>query len=241
MATHTSTTLRTALTLSAAVLVVKVTVEVVGGYRNYLPPDFGSDFLLGREGYFFGPYLGAFYTHIAAGPFTLLAGLLLLSERFRLRWPRWHRLLGRTQVACILLLLTPSGLWMAFYAATGRIATVSFVTLALVTAACAAMGWRTALQRRFAVHREWMWRTFLLLCSAVVLRVLGGFGTVMEIDAAWYAAAASWGCWVVPLGAFETWRHWNRQARSRRQPVPHSIVTRQVLEVPHLVLARDGQ
>jgi len=214
MSLRKSSKLRMALMLAAAVLVVKVTVAVVIGYRNYLPPNFASDFLLGREAYFFGPYRWAFYTHIAIGPFTLLAGLLLMSERFRLRWPMWHRGLGRAQVACILLLLTPSGLWMAFYAATGPIATASFSTLAFATAACAAMGWRTAVQRRFVVHRVWMWRTFLLLCSAVVLRVAGGLGTVLQIDVAWYDPVASWACWVVPLGVFEMTRHWQRRAKS---------------------------
>jgi hypothetical protein len=235
-----SSNIQIALSLAAAVLVVKVTVAVVIGYRNYLPPNFASDFLLGREAYFFGPYRWAFYTHIAAGPFTLLAGLLLMSERFRLRWPMWHRRLGRAQVACILLLLAPSGLWMAFYAATGTVATVSFATLACATAACAAMGWRTAVQRRFAVHRVWMWRTFLLLCSAVVLRVVGGFGTVMQIDAAWYDPAASWACWVVPLGVFESQRYWSRRVKSLR-PIDRPALIERRSELADLVGARNGQ
>lgn len=224
------------MTLAVALLIVKVTVEVVTGYRNYLPPDFEADFLLGREGHFFGPYRWAFYTHLAAGPFTLLAGLLLLNERFRLRRPTWHRGLGRSQVACILLLLTPSGFWMAFYAATGQIATVSFAMLALATAFCAAMGWRTALQRRFAVHRVWMQRTFLLLCSAVVLRVAGGFATVMEIDAPWYDPVASWACWVLPLAAYEL----IRVAKSLR-PVARPTKMQPRSEVGHLVAARNGE
>ncbi|MCE9556204.1 MAG: hypothetical protein K8T91_22885, partial [Planctomycetes bacterium] len=52
------------LTILAAVLIWKVTLSVVLGYRNYVPPNFESDFLLGRETYFWGPYRWAFYTHL---------------------------------------------------------------------------------------------------------------------------------------------------------------------------------
>ncbi len=232
--------LRTAFSLAIAVLVVKVTIAVVIGYRNYLPPNFGDGFLLGRESYFFGPYRGAFHFHIAAGPFTLLAGLLLMSERFRLRWPKWHRGLGRVQVATILLLLTPSGLWMAFYAAPGPVATVSFAMLAFATAVCAVMGWRTAVQRRFAVHRVWMSRTYLLLCSAVVLRVMGGFASVMEIDAAWYDPAASWACWVLPLMAFDLLRLQNKHVIQNRSTSPPTRMA-QRSELAHLVVVRNGK
>lgn len=207
---------RNALTLAAALLVLKVTAEVVLGYRNYLPPDFHSDFLHGRERYFSGGYQWAFYTHIASGPVTLVAGLLLVSERFRLGFPQWHRMLGRIQVALVLLLVAPSGLWMAFYAAAGTTATVSFVLLAILTGACAALGWRAAVQRRFLVHRCWMWRCFVLLCSAVVLRVVGGLATVSGMHADWFDPLASWACWVAPLAVFEL----SRLRNGRAAPFP---------------------
>jgi hypothetical protein len=201
-----------ALTLAAALLVLKVTAEVVLGYRNYFPPNFHSDFLHGRERYFSGGYQWAFYTHIASGPVTLVAGLLLVSERFRLRFAQWHRVLGRMQVALVLLLVSPSGLWMAFYAAAGTTATVSFALLAILTGACAALGWRAAVQRRFLVHRRWMWRCFLLLCSAVILRLVGGLATFCGVHAEWFDPLASWACWVMPLAVFELSRLRNWRA-----------------------------
>jgi hypothetical protein len=172
------TKLQRAMMLVVGLLIVKVTVEVVLGYRNYLPPSFQSEFLSGRESYFFGAYQWAFYPHIASGPVSLLLGMILLSERFRQQFPKWHRWLGRVQVVTILLIVAPSGLWMAFYAEAGIWATVGFAILACVTAACAAFGWRSAVHRRFKVHRLWMERCFLLLCSTVVLRLLGGFAVV---------------------------------------------------------------
>lgn len=196
------------LAVAAGLLIVKVTVAVVVGYRNYFPPNFNSDFLHGRDTYFFGAYQWAFNGHILTGPFTLLFGLLLMSERFRLRFPMWHRMLGRIQVMLILLLLAPTGFWMAWYAAAGPVSAIGFALLALLTACCAAMGWRTAVRRKFVAHRQWMWRCYLLLCSAVLLRVLGGLAIVSAGYAPWMDPVASWGSWIIPLATYEValWR-----------------------------------
>lgn len=203
MANIPSAKLQRALAVVAGLLIVKVTVEVMLGYANYLPPNFGSDFLRGREGYFFDAYQWAFYPHIASGPVALFLGMLLLNEPFRLRFPKWHRSLGRVQTVNVLCIVTPSGLWMAYYAATGTIAAIGFAILAVLTGTCIALGWRAAVKRKFAIHRRWMWRSFLLLCSAVVLRVLGGLGTVMEVQSAWFDPVASWASWILPLTSYE--------------------------------------
>ncbi len=197
---------RGALSGAAALLIFKVQLSVVIGYRNYFPPNFDSDFLLGRSAYFWGPYSWAFYAHLFAGPATLLLGTILISERFRRFAPRWHRRLGRAQVAAILLLVVPSGLWMARYAATGAVAGTGLASLAIATAICTVMGLRAAVRRRFDVHRRWMWRTYLLLCSAVVIRLIGGLATVCQFDALWLYPLAAWGSWVVPLLVFEALR-----------------------------------
>jgi uncharacterized membrane protein len=195
-----------ALNAMAVVLIFKVTMSVVIGYRDYVPPDFDTDFLLGRESYFWGPYCVAFYTHLVSGPASLLLGTILVSERFRVIAPIWHRRLGRWQVTCILLLVAPSGLWMARYALTGVVAASGLALLAMATAACAVLGCRAAVARRFDDHRRWMWRTYLLLLSAVFIRLIGGLATVLHVDALWLYPLSAWASWLVPLLAFESWR-----------------------------------
>ncbi len=185
----------------AVLLIIETAIAVFVSYGDYFPPNFRSHFLLGRRSYFHGAYSVAFYVHILTGPMTLLVGLVLLSNRFRLRWPMWHRRLGRLQVLAVLLLLAPSGLWMAWYAATGTVAATGFAALAIATAATAAMGWRAAVGRRFDDHRRWMQRCYLLLCSAVVLRVMGGGAEVLGVEGTYSCAA--WLCWLLPLVAFE--------------------------------------
>jgi hypothetical protein len=209
-------TLSRLLVILAAVLVWKVILSVVIEYRNYVPPNFESDFLQGREGYFWGAYRWAFYTHLASGPASLILGTILISERFRTTFPAWHRRLGRVQGMCVLLLVAPSGLWMARYAMTGAVAAAGLGSLAIATAACVLLGWRAAVQRRFAEHQRWMWRTFLLLCSAVVIRLIGGLATVAGYDALWVYPFSTWASWLAPLLIFEA-------SHFLKQPVPRSV------------------
>lgn len=198
--------LRGCLRIAACVLILKVTIGVVLIYRDYFPPDFSSDFLHGREGYFRSSYQWAFYPHIAAGPCSLVLGMILLSERFRVRFTRWHRILGRIHVTNVLLLVAPSGLWMAFYALTGPIAGAGFASVAIGSALTAGLGWRAAVQRRFADHRQWMWRCYLMLCSAVTLRLAGGAFTIANVEAEWTYPFVAWASWLVPLAAYEVFR-----------------------------------
>ena len=197
-----SAKLQRALIWLAGLLILRVTVAVTLGYSNYFPPNFNSEFLRGREDYF-SSYQWAFYPHIASGPVSLIIGMILISKQFRLRLPKWHRFLGRIQVASILLVVAPSGLWMAYYASTGTVAAIGFALLAVLTGLCAALGWRAAVRCRFAVHRRWMLRCFLLLCSAVSLRLLGGLATVCGVQSEWFDPLASWASWIVPLSVFE--------------------------------------
>ncbi len=216
MTQHPSKSLRRALAIAVAVLIVRVTAEVILGYRNYFPLNFESDFLQGRKRYFFGEYQWAFYPHIAAGPVTLLLGLLLVSDKFRASFPLWHRRLGRVQVACVLFVVAPSGFAMAYRTSTGTVAAVGFALLAVVTGTCAVLGWRSAVKQRFHEHRRWMSRCYVLLCSAVVLRLFGGLGTLLEVRSLWFDPVASWTSWLLPLAVYEFARSFPSSAWGRR-------------------------
>ena len=194
---------RDLLVTATALLVVRVTVAVVAGYRDYLPPDFSRGFLIDRESHFTGLYRLAFYAHIAAGPPTLLLALGLLAGPLRRRFPRSHRIAGRVQAALVLLLLVPSGVVMSFFPAAGPVAGASLLLLAVATAATMIAGVRAAVRRRYRSHERWMTRCAILLGSAVVLRVLGGLGQLLHVTAAWYDPAITWAAWTVPLAGYE--------------------------------------
>jgi hypothetical protein len=185
------------------VVILRVTAQVLVGYADYLPPDFNADFLRGREDYFFNGYHVAFYIHLVSGPLSLLLGLVQLSSTIRLRWPTWHRRLGRLQAVNVIGLVVPSGLGMAYHTMTGPVAGIAFGTQALLTGVACALGWRAAVRRRFADHEQWMMRCFLLLCGAVVLRVASGTAVVLGVTWEWFDPIVSWAAWIVPLLVYE--------------------------------------
>jgi uncharacterized membrane protein len=196
--------LTTVLRWLAVALIVRVLVVIVSNYPDYFPPNFDALFLQGREATFRGAYRVAFYVHIFAGPVVLLSGLLLLSESVRRRYRGLHRALGWVQVVVLLGLLLPTSAVMSRHAFGGWPAGASFLLLSVATAGCAVMGVAEARRRRYARHRGWMLRCYVLICSAVVLRVISGAASVVGVpspEAAYVVAA--WSSWVLPLAAYE--------------------------------------
>lgn len=188
---------------AALAVVVRVTVAIVSNYPLYFPPDFRALFLEGREHTFWGYYSVAFYAHILTAPLVLASGTALLST-WVLRRRRLHAWLGRVHVFAVVVLLVPSSLVMATRPFGGWPAGLSFALLALATGLCAVMGVVRARQRRFAAHRRWMVRCYVLLCSAVVLRLLSGAASLIGVDdpEAAYRVVA-WASWVGPLAILE--------------------------------------
>jgi uncharacterized membrane protein len=201
-------TLTAVLRVLAVLLILRVLVAIVANYSDYVPPDFESTFLQGRETTFVGSYRPAFYVHIVSGPFVLVNGLILLSETVRRRCGGLHRALGRVQVVTLLVFMIPSGVVMSRHAFGGWHAGVSFVVLSILTAACAVIGVIHARNLRFEKHSLWMLRTYVLICSAVALRLISGMAEwagVANPEPAYVVAA--WASWVLPLIGFEiVWR-----------------------------------
>lgn len=196
--------LTTALRWLAVVLILRVLVTILSNYPDYFPPDFGSLFLQGREATFHGTYQVAFYVHIFSAPIVLVNGLILLNGHVRRRYGGVHRILGRTQVAVLLTLVLPSSVVMSQHAFGGWPAGLSFLLLSVMTALCAIVGVVHARRRRFDRHRVWMLRSYILICSAVALRLISGAAGLIGVPSPEDAyIVAAWASWLLPLAAFE--------------------------------------
>jgi uncharacterized membrane protein len=198
------TILATILRWLAVVLILRVLAAIVSNYADYFPPNFDSLFLQGRETTFVGIYGPAFYVHIFSGPVVLFNGLILLSEYIRRHHCGCHRVLGRVQVVVLLLLVLPSSVVMSRNAFGGWPAGLSFLLLSAATAVCAIAGVVNARRRQYDLHRRWMLRCYILICSAVVLRLVSGAAELVGVanpERAYIIAA--WGSWLLPLTAFE--------------------------------------
>jgi uncharacterized membrane protein len=187
------------------VLCLVTTAKIVLLYAEYFPLNPQAEFVVDHALAFQRThYRTAFYAHIIASPCCFLVALVLLSATIRNRWRRLHRVLGRVQVAAILLILVPTSVVMANHAFAGRAAGVSFLVLSAMLTVCTLQGWRTAIRGTLAQHRRWMLRVVALLSSAIVLRVLSGMMTQLGVTATEDAyLVAAWLSWLAPLLALE--------------------------------------
>jgi uncharacterized membrane protein len=200
----------------AVVLILRVLATILANYPDYFPPNFDSLFLQGREATFTGAYRIAFYVHILAAPFALLGGLILLSDDVRRHYRGWHRWLGRVHVALLLLLVLPSSVVMSWRAFGGWPAGLSFLLLSVVTASCAIVGVVYARCRRYEQHRRWMLRSYVLICSAVALRLISGTAGLFGVPSPEHAyIVAAWSSWLLPLAACAIVERWPAPRPSR--------------------------
>lgn len=192
------------LTLAVVVLILRVLVSILANYPDYFPPNFDSLFLQGRERTFFGVYRVAFYIHIISAPFVLLNGLYLISVFSRRQRFKYHRLLGWIQVILMLGLFLPSSIVMSQQAFAGWLAGLSFFVLSGVTAFCLVVGVVYASRKKFHSHAIWMTRTYVLMCSAISLRLISGAVSLLGVTHAETAyILAAWSSWLIPLGVHE--------------------------------------
>jgi hypothetical protein len=205
----------TVLRWLAVVLILRVLAVILFNYRDYFPPNFNSLFLQGREATFNGAYRGAFYVHILSAPLVLLGGLILLSEYVRRHHRSWHRWLGRVQVALLLFFVLPSSVVMSWRAFGGWAAGLSFLLLSVATASCSIVGVVHACRRRYDLHRRWMIRSYVLICSAVALRLISGTAGLVGVPSPEHGyIIAAWSSWLLPLAVFEIAQRWPAHRRS---------------------------
>jgi hypothetical protein len=108
------------------------------------------------------------------------------------------------QVVALLLFVLPSGVVMSRHAFGGWPAGLSFLALSAATASCAIVGVIYARRGRFDRHRRWMLRCYVLICSAVALRLISGTAGLVGVPSPEEAyIVAAWSCWLLPLAAFE--------------------------------------
>lgn len=167
----------------------------------YFPPSFEFGFLRGRESYFYSWYAIVFYVHVISSPIALFLGIVQSIDWLRERHLKLHRFLGKAYVIVVIGFTAPSGLAMSIKAEGGGVAVLGFALLALGTGFATWRGFRSARQGRIAKHRQWMTRSYLLICSAVLLRFIAAITNQFELGITYGAMA--WLSWVPSLAIYE--------------------------------------
>jgi len=162
--------------------------------------------------------------HMTVAPLALLTGPFQFLPGLRARHPRLHRYTGRIYAASCLI-AGVAALATAPFASGGPVAGWGFGIVATLWLVSTAMGWITALRRRFAAHRIWMRFSYAMTFSGVTLRLQIPLGFLAGYHS--YSAMSVWlayTSWIpnVLIVALYTW--WSRKPpRSHLTPSIFSI------------------
>lgn len=161
----------------------------------FLDQDFGllaskSDVVLSNVFWNIG-----FYGHIFFGGLALLIGWVQFSKKIRKANLKRHRNIGKVYVVSAII-SGICGVYIAFYAAGGFIATAGFISLGLIWLFTTIKGFFAVRNRDLQLHQGLMIYSFAACFAAVTLRVwlplltlsIGDFETAYRIVA--------WLCWV---------------------------------------------
>ncbi|MBO9674554.1 MAG: DUF2306 domain-containing protein [Sphingobacteriaceae bacterium] len=116
-------------------------------------------------------YLPVFYVHVYSAVFVLLAGFTQFNGKILTKYPQLHRWLGYLYVSFVLLLASPSGIFIGWFANGGLIAKTSFIILGVLWFWFTLKATLLILKRKITAHKQFMYRSFALAASAVTLRL----------------------------------------------------------------------
>lgn len=150
--------------------------------------------------------------HLLLAAVITLGGLLQLLPWLRRRVPAVHRWNGRLYMVTAIA-ISLGGLYMVWTRGTagGPSLRIGISLNGLLIIAAAVVAWRAAWRRRFAEHRRWALRTFILASGVWFFRVglmfwilanAGPVGIGRDFDGP-FVRVWSFGCYLLPLGLLE--------------------------------------
>lgn len=168
--------------------IIYLLVDMRYGFLGTKTPDLLADNLWNM----------AFYTHIAFGGLSLVIGWSQFMKKLRLRNISLHRTVGKIYMVAVAL-SGFSGLYIAFFATGGIVASLGFGGLAVSWLFTTAMALRSIKQGMVDAHELWMIRSYALTFAAVSLRILLPTSQVMGIPFNDAYVVIAWACWVPNL------------------------------------------
>lgn len=174
---------------------------------QYIPIQFDVAFLrIKQDEIALVHYQWAFFTHVYTSIVVLIAGIFQFSNYVRTRYPVIHKNLGKVYVGLTLLLASPSGLVMGYYANGDIYSRISFMLLAVLWFYFTYKAFRHIKQGQFELHRKFMLRSFALTMSAISLRLIKwGLVSTLELPPMDTYKIVAWAGWVVNLAVLEVY------------------------------------
>ncbi|HIP36095.1 MAG TPA: DUF2306 domain-containing protein [Crocinitomix sp.] len=127
-------------------------------------------------------YKIAFFSHVFSSIIVIIIGLPQFSYTLRKRFSFFHKLSGKIYISLILLIASPSGLIMAYYANGGIVSQISFILLSILWFTFTYKAYKYIKVGNWKKHKNFMLRSYALTLSAISLRLFKwGIVSVFEL------------------------------------------------------------
>lgn len=150
--------------------ILNIGIAMVG--VSYFNPSFQSGYLVGKEklyeSFFFKIGL---LTHASSAPIALLlfSFLVLFKKETAIEL---HKRIGKIALIIGFFIVFPSGMILSYYAMGGAVGKFIFFSLSAFMGFSLISAYKTVLEKKYVLHEYWMKNSLLLLCSALLLRIL---------------------------------------------------------------------
>lgn len=138
---------------------------------QYIPIKFDVAFLNLKEEIAYPHYQVAFFSHVYTSIIVLITGITQFSKSIRTYFPQIHKSLGKLYVFLVLIIASPSGLIMAYYANGGIFSKISFSIQAILWFFFTFKAYGFIKNRDWENHHKFMVRSYALTLSAISLRL----------------------------------------------------------------------
>ena len=151
---------------------------------------------------YYWPHRFRLITHISGGILALVCGPFQFWTGLRQKALNIHRWTGLLYLLGVLI--GSSGAGMMAYFSTPRNFGVSLGFMALAWILTTSVAYLAIRRRLVPLHKEWMVRSYIIAFGFVTFRLVNDYPPAMH----WgtfedRGATLAWGCWVVPLLAYE--------------------------------------
>lgn len=196
--------LRLFILLLLALYICKVTFQEILPYLTLNKESYGR----------FWDYKWPLFFHISSGITAMLIGPFQFWKKFRSRYIKAHRLLGRIYLIAILI-GTISATYLAW--TSGYKITFSWAfglqCLALAWIITASMAYVSVMRRRIVQHKEWMLRSYVVTLGFFFFRILNNSLFVKSLMPEFKERGVTiiWFCWAIPLLITEVVLSWKKK------------------------------
>lgn len=114
----------------------------------------------------------SFYVHLPTGIICLLSPVFLFSRRyFKQRLP-WHERIGKLYVWITLVLVCPTGMYLALYAKGGPVTQTGFLIQGILLGLFTWQGYKAILRKDKSGHVQFMIRSYAVAAVVLTFRML---------------------------------------------------------------------